>query len=208
METDSSLISFFFIKKKKATSKTLLTTTPIQTVSRDTGAELIFLKETRVQSLELAVEWQGRLQVGSTADTCWTGKYNFSVINNCTMDRLSIGVVYGSTVYHTIHNTTHLMKMRGYLRSIIGFGWWWSKLPGNFRLRFVKFQETIALCEVQTAAWSDWPWWAWVGLETHQEFRLRYGCTASLKTAKASSTHRQDRTHQIVLALSSCWAVK
>jgi len=56
METDSSLISFFFIKKKKATSKTLLTTTPIQTVSRDTGAELIFLKETRVQSLELAVE--------------------------------------------------------------------------------------------------------------------------------------------------------
>ena len=68
METDSSLISFFFIKKKKATSKTLLTTTPIQTVSRDTGAELIFLKETRVQSLEFAVEWQGRLQVGSTAD--------------------------------------------------------------------------------------------------------------------------------------------
>jgi hypothetical protein len=57
METDSSLISFFFIKKKKATSKTLLTTTPIQTVSRDTGAELFFfLKETRVQSLELAVE--------------------------------------------------------------------------------------------------------------------------------------------------------
>jgi len=28
----------------------------IQTVSRDTGAELIFLEETRVQSLEFAVE--------------------------------------------------------------------------------------------------------------------------------------------------------
>ena len=116
------------------------------------------------------------------------------------MNRLSFGVVYGST---SISYYAHLMKMRATCEE---FGWWWSKLPGNFLLCFVKFQETWRRRTVRgTDSSVIWIWLtlvAWVGSETHQEFRPRYGCTASLKTAKASSTHRQDRTHQIVLTFN------